>query len=375
MDIFEKLIYNRLVQHKSVVLPGVGTLKVYRTAGTFDKSGNMVSAPINRIVFTDEIMEGETIVEMVGTLSGSPAEEIETQYGTWVKDSCTSNDKGINIGSVGFVRREADGGNVFEPSKELLNVLNPAAIKSTAAKTETKKTKKTEKAPAKEAKSTKKTGVKASESKSENEIVLPPAPPKRQATQPIETPPAPPTAPQSSMPTEHICDDTRRKGRRSNMFLYIVVALVLLLIAGFYTYSQWELCDDEDAYVEEFYERDDEYDEDNTLAVPVDSIESSQEVAPTQSTKPVQSPQNVTKGKFLIIGGLFSEPANADRFIAALGADSVYAEPIKRPSGNILVSVRSFDTRAQAEEYLLQLRAKNKATKDYWIHERGTRIW
>lgn len=384
MDIFERVIYNNLIQHRSVVLPGVGTLKVYRTAGTFDKSGNMVSAPVNKIVFTDEIMEGETIVEMVETLSGSSTQEVETLYGAWVKESCTSNNKGVNIGSVGFVRREADGGNVFEPSVELRGVLNPAVATSATVKTETKsklkktKTTATDK-PAETAKTSK--TISKTAKKSEEEVVIPPVPPvlpkvvQDSVVETPPTPPIPPSSPQRAQASSQNEEGAKRKtGSRNNMFLYVVVAVMLLLIAGLYIYSRWEFCDEADEYVEEFYDRDEDcYDgnmpADSVAVAPTDSVESlPKEVQPTPSVAAV-------KGKFLIIGGLFSEPANADRFVTDLGANSVYAEQIKRPSGNILVSVRGFDTRAQAEEYLSALREKSKAAKDYWIHERGTRIW
>ena len=90
----------------------------------------------------------------------------------------------------------------------------------------------------------------------------------------------------------------------------------------------------------------------------------SQTAVDTTTTKPAKKVEN--KGRFCIIGGLYSVEANADKLIEELGENGKYAEKLPARNNRMYVSVRRFETRAEAERFLNQNR---KEHPDYWILE------
>ena len=310
MEIIERVIFNNLVRQQSVMLPKVGVLMVYKEAGRFDAQARRVIAPRLRVEFITETPEGyPTIIDLMMREGAQRQEDVTTLYGHWVENNCSKTDKGIKIGEVGFARSVENNSYAFEASAELQELLNPLDNYS---------------------------------------IELQPV--KSQPKE--EHPQSATTAPKPS-----------KKRKSQNV---VIILIVLALLGGWIAFDQDIFSGDKQPQpqpqIQNQQQPQKQQAADTVAVAKKDTL--SQTAVDTTTTKPTEKVEN--KGRFCIIGGLYSIEANADKLIEELGENGKYAEKLPARNNRMYVSVRRFETRAEAERFLNQ---NHKKHPDYWILE------
>ena len=308
MEIIERVIFNNLVRQQSVMLPKVGVLMVYKEAGRFDAQARRVIAPRLRVEFITETPEGyPTIIDLMMREGAQRQEDVKTLYEHWVENNCSKTDKGIKIGEVGFARLIENNSYAFEASPELQELLNPLDNYSIEVQ------------------------------------------PVDKTTQ-VEQPKTPEPKQKS---------DKNRKSQN-----VIIVLIVLALLGGWIAFDRDIFSSDKKPQPQpQVQNQQQSHKQPDSVAVAKkDSLP--QVKADTTAAKPAAKVEN--KGRFCIIGGLYSVEANADKLIEELGENKKYAEKLPARNNRMYVSVRRFETRAEAERFLNQNR---KEHPDYWILE------
>ena len=312
MEIIERVIFNNLVRQQSVMLPKVGVLMVYKEAGRFDAQARRVIAPRLRVEFITETPEGyPTIIDLMMREGAQRQEDVTTLYEHWVENNCSKTDKGIKIGEVGFARSVENNSYAFEASPELQELLNPLDNYS---------------------------------------IELQPV--KSQPKE--EHPQSATTAPKPS-----------KKRKSQNV---VIILIVLALLGGWIAFDQDIFSGDKQPkpqpkpQIQNQQQPQKQQAADTVAVAKKDTL--SQTAVDTTTTKPTEKVEN--KGRFCIIGGLYSIEANADKLIEELGENGKYAEKLPARNNRMYVSVRRFETRAEAERFLNQ---NHKKHPDYWILE------
>ena len=312
MEIIERVIFNNLVRQQSVMLPKVGVLMVYKEAGRFDAQARRVIAPRLRVEFITETPEGyPTIIDLMMREGAQRQEDVTTLYEHWVENNCSKTDKGIKIGEVGFARSVENNSYAFEASPELQELLNPLDNYS---------------------------------------IELQPV--KSQPKE--EHPQSATTAPKPS-----------KKRKSQNV---VIILIVLALLGGWIAFDQDIFSGEEQPkpqpkpQIQNQQQPQKQQAADTVAVAKKDTL--SQTAVDTTTTKPTEKVEN--KGRFCIIGGLYSIEANADKLIEELGENGKYAEKLPARNNRMYVSVRRFETRAEAERFLNQ---NHKKHPDYWILE------
>ncbi len=313
MEIIERVIFNNLVRQQSVMLPKVGVLMVYKEAGRFDAQARRVIAPRLRVEFITETPEGyPTIIDLMMREGAQRQEDVTTLYEHWVENNCSKTDKGIKIGEVGFARSVENNSYAFEASPELQELLNPLDNYS---------------------------------------IELQPV--KSQPKE--EQPQSATTAPKPS-----------KKRKSQNV---VIILIVLALLGGWIAFDQDIFSGNKQPkpqpkpQIQNQQQPQKQQTADTVAVAKKDTL--SQTAVDTTTTKPAEKVEN--KGRFCIIGGLYSIEANADKLIEELGENGKYAEKLPARNNRMYVSVRRFETRAEAERFLNQ---NHKKHPDYWILER-----
>lgn len=320
MEIIERVIFNNLVRQQSVMLPKVGVLMVYKEAGRFDAQARRVIAPRLRVEFITETPEGyPTIIDLMMREGAQRQEDVTTLYEHWVENNCSKTDKGIKIGEVGFARSVENNSYAFEASPELQELLNPLDNYS----------------------------IELQPVKSQ---------PKEEQPQSATTTPKP-----------------SKKRKSQNV---VIILIVLALLGGWIAFDQ-DIFSGEEPQTKQTSQQQPQSERQtqpqevqpqkqqtaDTVAVSKsDSLPQSK--ADTTAAKPTEKVEN--KGRFCIIGGLYSIEANADKLIEELGENGKYAEKLPARNNRMYVSVRRFETRAEAERFLNQ---NHKKHPDYWILE------
>lgn len=310
MEIIERVIFNNLVRQQSVMLPKVGVLMVYKEAGRFDAQARRVIAPRLRVEFITETPEGyPTIIDLMMREGAQRQEDVTTLYEHWVENNCSKTDKGIKIGEVGFARSVENNSYAFEASPELQELLNPLDNYS---------------------------------------IELQPV-----KSQPKEEHP-------QSATTAH---KPSKKRKSQNV---VIILIVLALLGGWIAFDQDIFSGDKQPQpqpqIQNQQQPQKQQAADTVAVAKKDTL--SQTAVDTTTTKPTEKVEN--KGRFCIIGGLYSIEANADKLIEELGENGKYAEKLPARNNRMYVSVRRFETRAEAERFLNQ---NHKKHPDYWILE------
>ena len=312
MEIIERVIFNNLVRQQSVMLPKVGVLMVYKEAGRFDAQARRVIAPRLRVEFITETPEGyPTIIDLMMREGAQRQEDLTTLYEHWVENNCSKTDKGIKIGEVGFARSVENNSYAFEASPELQELLNPLdnySIELQPVKVQTKE----------------------------------------------EQPQSATTAPKPS-----------KKRKSQNV---VIILIVLALLGGWIAFDQDIFSGEEQPkpqpkpQIQNQQQPQKQQAADTVAVAKKDTL--SQTAVDTTTTKPTEKVEN--KGRFCIIGGLYSIEANADKLIEELGENGKYAEKLPARKNRMYVSVRRFETRDEAERFLNQ---NHKKHPDYWILE------
>ena len=312
MEIIERVIFNNLVRQQSVMLPKVGVLMVYKEAGRFDAQARRVIAPRLRVEFITETPEGyPTIIDLMMREGAQRQEDVKTLYEHWVENNCKKSDKGIKIGEVGFARSVENNSYAFEASPELQELLNPLDNYS---------------------------------------IELQPVKVQPKEEQPKNAT----TAPKPS-----------KKRKSQNV---VIILIVLALLGGWIAFDQDIFSGDKQPkpqpkpQIQNQQQPQKQQAADTVAVAKKDTL--SQTAVDTTTTKPTEKVEN--KGRFCIIGGLYSIEANADKLIEELGENGKYAEKLPARNNRMYVSVRRFETRAEAERFLNQ---NHKKHPDYWILE------
>jgi hypothetical protein len=131
MEAIPQLIFNLLAQRQEVILPGLGTLRVEHVPPAVDQTAGRIVAPVNRVVFSPDQAEGQTLPERIAERSGLPLKEVRPQYNRWVATlRRASIDGEIVVGGVGMLLRQPDGSYRVEAAPELDRWLNPIAPKT-----------------------------------------------------------------------------------------------------------------------------------------------------------------------------------------------------------------------------------------------------
>ena len=320
MEIIERVIFNNLVRQQSVMLPKVGVLMVYKEAGRFDAQARRVIAPRLRVEFITETPDGyPTIIDLMMREGAQRQEDVKTLYEHWVENNCKKSDKGIKIGEVGYARLVENNSYAFEASPELQELLNPLDNYS---------------------------------------IELQPVKSQPKEEQPRSTT----TAPKPS-----------KKRKSQNV---AIVLILLALLGGWIAFDQEIFSGGEqqtkqapqpqtqsEKQTPQQKAHDEKQQSVDTVAVSKsDSLP--QAKADSTAAKPAEKIEN--KGRFCIIGGLYSVEANADKLIEDLGENGKYAEKLPARNNRMYVSIRRFETRAEAERFINQNHRKHP---DYWILE------
>ena len=312
MEIIERVIFNNLVRQQSVMLPKVGVLMVYKEAGRFDAQTRRVIAPRLRVEFITETPEGyPTIIDLMMREGAQRQEDVTTLYEHWVENNCSKTDKGIKIGEVGFARSVENNSYAFEASPELQELLNPLDNYS---------------------------------------IEL----------QPVKS------QPKEEQPKNATTTPKPSKKRKSQNV--VIILIVLALLGGWIAFDQDIFSGDKQPkpqpkpQIQNQQQPQKQQAADTVAVAKKDTL--SQTAVDTTTTKPTEKVEN--KGRFCIIGGLYSIEANADKLIEELGENGKYAEKLPARNNRMYVSVRRFETRAEAERFLNQ---NHKKHPDYWILE------
>ena len=121
------LIFNLLAQRRTVILPQVGTLWVEHVPASTDPVTGAITAPVNRVLFSPEVAEGETLPEFIARQSGTELRNVKPQYIRWTVELKKGLIDGMTeIEGVGIIRPD---GTVIA-SSELDRWLNPVEQKT-----------------------------------------------------------------------------------------------------------------------------------------------------------------------------------------------------------------------------------------------------
>lgn len=116
-DSITQLLFNALAQHRTTVLPGIGSLRFRRVAAKLE--GSTLTPPRNMFRFSSR-EEGRSLLDMVIAEAGCTREEGEEAYRRWLHR--VKQGHSVVIEGVGRVEED-----FFKPSEELERLLNPAA--------------------------------------------------------------------------------------------------------------------------------------------------------------------------------------------------------------------------------------------------------
>lgn len=112
-----QLLLNLLAQHRTVVLPGIGSLRFRRIAAKLD--GTTLTPPRNTFRYSSR-EEGLSLLDEMIVVAGCTREEGEEAYRRWLHR--IKQGHSVVIEGVGCI--ESD---FFKPSEELERLLNPVA--------------------------------------------------------------------------------------------------------------------------------------------------------------------------------------------------------------------------------------------------------
>lgn len=116
-DSITQLLLNLLAQHRTVVLPGIGSLRFRRIAAKLD--GTTLTPPRNIFRYSSR-EEGLSLLDELIAVAGCTREEGEEAYRRWLHRI----KQGHQVVIEGVGRIESD---FFKPSEELERLLNPVA--------------------------------------------------------------------------------------------------------------------------------------------------------------------------------------------------------------------------------------------------------
>ena len=116
-DSITQLLFNALAQHRTTVLPGIGSLRFRRFAAKLE--GSTLTPPRNMFRFSSR-EEGRSLLDVVIAEAGCTREEGEEAYRRWLHRV----KQGHSVVIEGVGRIEED---FFKPSEELERLLNPVA--------------------------------------------------------------------------------------------------------------------------------------------------------------------------------------------------------------------------------------------------------
>ena len=116
-DSITQLLLNLLAQHRTVVLPGIGSLRFRRIAAKLD--GTTLTSPRNTFRYSSR-EEGLSLLDEMIAVAGCTREEGEEAYRRWLHR--IKQGHSVVIEGVGCI--ESD---FFKPSEELERLLNPVA--------------------------------------------------------------------------------------------------------------------------------------------------------------------------------------------------------------------------------------------------------
>ena len=114
-DSITQLLFNALAQHRTTVLPGIGSLRFRRVAAKLE--GSTLTPPRNMFRFSSR-EEGRSLLDMVIAEAGCTREEGEEAYRRWLHR--VKQGHSVVIEGVGRVEED-----FFKPSEELERLLNP----------------------------------------------------------------------------------------------------------------------------------------------------------------------------------------------------------------------------------------------------------
>ena len=116
-DSITQLLLNLLAQHRTVVMPGIGSLRFRRIAAKLD---GMTLTPPRNIFRYSSREEGLSLLDELIAVAGCTREEGEEAYRRWLHRI----KQGHQVVIEGVGRIESD---FFKPSEELERLLNPVA--------------------------------------------------------------------------------------------------------------------------------------------------------------------------------------------------------------------------------------------------------
>lgn len=116
-DSISQLLFNALAQHRTTVLPGIGSLRFRRIAAKLE--GSTLTPPRNMFRFSSR-EEGRSLLDMVIAEAGCTHEEGEEAYRRWLHRVKQGHE--VVIEGVGRIEED-----FFKPSEELERLLNPVA--------------------------------------------------------------------------------------------------------------------------------------------------------------------------------------------------------------------------------------------------------
>ncbi|MBR4148532.1 MAG: hypothetical protein IKT94_00150 [Rikenellaceae bacterium] len=116
-DSITQLLLNLLAQHRTVVMPGIGSLRFRRIAAKLD--GTTLTQPRNIFRYSSR-EEGLSLLDELIAVAGCTREEGEEAYRRWLHRI----KQGHQVVIEGVGRIESD---FFKPSEELERLLNPVA--------------------------------------------------------------------------------------------------------------------------------------------------------------------------------------------------------------------------------------------------------
>ena len=112
-----KIIAGELLNHRSVVIPGVGTLYVAHR-GARRLSRQKIAAPRNEIDFRPS-EEGVSLVELIRRAAGCDEAQAQAVFGRWLAK--TREGEVLTLEGIGILRHRA-----FTPEPAFAAQLNPA---------------------------------------------------------------------------------------------------------------------------------------------------------------------------------------------------------------------------------------------------------
>lgn len=126
MQAINQLIFNLLAQRRQVILPGLGTLSTEQQQPDWTAATDMLSLPRTRVVFVPGEIEGETVIDLISSLLGTPAKDARLHYHSWLSEvKKVSGADWIELHGVGMLFRYPNGTCRFDPSEALNRRLNP----------------------------------------------------------------------------------------------------------------------------------------------------------------------------------------------------------------------------------------------------------